>query len=64
MMAFRSSSSPMLEPTTINYKKSLIDYRRLALYSLGGQGADSVSSASPALTSAACPRSPSSANMK
>jgi len=62
-MAFRSSSSPMLEPT-INYKKSLVDYRRLALYRRGSQGADSVSSASPALTSAACPRSPSSAKMK
>lgn len=64
MMAFRSSSSPVLGPTMINYKKVLVDYRRLALYTCGGHGADSASSASPALTSAACPRSPSSVNMK
>jgi hypothetical protein len=64
MMAFRSSSSPVLEPTTIDYKVTLIDYKRLALCTRGSQGADSVSSASPALTSAACPWSPSSASMK
>ena len=32
MMAFRSSSSRYLKQTLINYKKVVIDYERLALY--------------------------------
>jgi hypothetical protein len=55
---------PGAEPTVIDYSKAPINYKRLALENRAGQGADSVSSASPALTSAACPRSPSSAKMK
>jgi len=46
------------------YKNVLINYRRLALCGAGGQGAASVSSASPASISAACLRSPSSVSMR